>query len=100
MVWRFRLKPSRSDGDVSARGNGGKEALGFFNGRGEIGVSEHNDFTERLEHAGADAVTFATIAGILEQTNLRMRGGKGADHIGRGVEEPSLTTITSADHPR
>ncbi len=77
------LKPSRSDGDVGAFGDGGEEALRFFNRRGKIGVREQNNFTVSLEHAGSDAVALATIAGILKKPNLRVCGSKGADDFSR-----------------
>ena len=71
------LKPARADGDVGPGGDGGDEAVGFFNGRGEIGVSEHDDFAEGVKNAVAHAVTLSMIAGILEHADLRVVGGKG-----------------------
>ena len=76
------LKPAGADGDVGAGGDGGKEAVGFFDGRGEIGVSEHDDFAEGVENAVAHAVTLSMIAGVLEHADFRVFGGKGAYDLG------------------
>ena len=76
------LEPSGADGDVSPGGDGRKETLGFFDGRGEIGVSEHDDFSERVKNAVADAVTLSTIAGILEHADFRVFGGRGVYDCG------------------
>jgi len=40
------------------------------------------------------------VAGILEQPDLGVVFGEGADEIGGLVAEPSSTTITSAFQPR
>src|SRR5580692_6896090 len=52
------LEPAGADGDVCAGGDGGEEAVGFLNGRGEIGVGEHDHFAEGVEDAVAHAVAF------------------------------------------
>ncbi len=76
------LQPAGADGDVGAGGDGGKQALGLLDGRGEIGVGEHHHFAEGVENAVAHAVALAAVAGILEQPDLGGVGGKGADHLG------------------
>ena len=53
------FEPAGANGDVGAAGNGGKQALGFFNGGGEIGVREHHDVALGLEDSRTDAVAFA-----------------------------------------
>ena len=79
------FEPSRADGDVGAGGDGGKEALGFLDGRRKIGVGEHDHFAECLKHAGAHAVSLAAIAGIFDQADFRVVCGEIADHLGRRV---------------
>ena len=79
------FKPARADGDVRARGDGGKEPLGLLDGRRQVGVGEHDHFAERLQHAGAHAVALAAVAGIFDQADLGGVGGKVAHHLGRGV---------------
>jgi len=66
------LEPAGTDGDVGSRGDGGDEAVGFLDGRGEIGVSEHDHFSKGVENAVADAVTLSMIAGILEHADFRV----------------------------
>ncbi len=76
------LEPAGTDGDVGAGGDGGEETVGLLNGRGEIGVGEHDHFTERVKNAVAHAVALAVIAGILEQPDLGVGFGEGADDFG------------------
>ena len=95
------LKPAGADGDVGAVGDGGEEAFGFFHGRGEIGVSEHDDLAEGLQQAVAHAVALAVVAGILEAAGLLGRWRQTREPCRRSrSREPSLTTTTSADQPR
>ena len=76
MVWRVRSSQREPMAMSAPVGDGGEEAVGFLNGRGEIGVSEHDDFSEGVEKAVADAVTLSTIAGILEHADFRVFSGK------------------------
>ena len=76
------LEPAGADGDVCAGGDGGEEAFGFFNGRGEIGVGEHDHFAEGVENAVAHTVALAVVAGILEEPDLGVVFCEGADDFG------------------
>ena len=86
--WRCRRRPL----------DGVEEALGFVDGRGEIGVSEHDDLAQGVEQAGADAVAFAASC---EGFSMRWTSGreraKSRTSSAVSSVEPSLTTMTSAD---
>ena len=43
------VEPAGADSDVGAGVEGGKEALGFFDGRGEVGVGEEDGLADGLE---------------------------------------------------
>ena len=68
------VEPAGADGDVGAVVDCGDEALGFFDGGGEVGVGEHDDFAGGLEEAVADGVAFAAVAGILDEVEAGVRG--------------------------
>src|SRR5579863_846321 len=80
----FGAQPARTDGDVSAGFDGCEEFYGFLNRRGEIGVAEENDAALSVEHAVADAVALAAVAGIFDEMNDRIMGGEAADDF-RGI---------------
>jgi hypothetical protein len=79
------FKPAGADGDVGAVGDGSEEAVGFFDGGGEVGVSEHHDIALGLQDAGADTVAFAPVAGVFNQADLRGMEGEVAYKLGGGV---------------
>ena len=79
------LEPAGADGDVSSGGDGGDETVRFLNGRGEVGVSEHDPFSERVKNAVADAITLSMIARILKHADLRVFGGEGIYDGGRFI---------------
>ncbi len=79
------LEPSRADGDIGAGGYGCKKAIRLVHGRGEIGVCEHDDLTEGLQHPGSDAVAFSAIAGILNEPYFRGLKSKVAHELCRRV---------------
>ena len=65
--------------------DGGKKAFSLLDGRREVGVGEEHHSAPRLEHPGAHAVTFAAVAGVLDQPDLGRGLGKGAHHLGGRV---------------
>src|SRR5665213_1092419 len=77
------VEPARADGDIGPVGYGGEEAFSFFHRRREIGVGKHRHFSQCLKHPGADAVTLAAIAGILDEPDFRSIGSKVAHHLCR-----------------
>jgi hypothetical protein len=79
------LKPSGADGDVRSGCDGGKQALGLFDGRRQVGVGKHDHVALGLKKAGADAVALAAIAGIFKQADFGRRAGELAHQVGRGV---------------
>lgn len=93
------LEPAGADSDVSARGDSVKEPLGLLHGRGEVGVSEHDDLTQRLQDAGADTVTLATVAGVLDEAKFGCGLGDLADDVrcvvGRAVIDDDDLSIPS-----
>ena len=72
-------EPAGADGDVGALGDGLEEALGLRDGSGEVGVREHDDVPPGVQDAGADAVAFAAVAGILHEVNFGGGEGEVAD---------------------
>ena len=90
------VEPAGADGDVGAVVDGGEEALGFFDGRGEVGVGEHDDIAGGLEDAVADAVALAAVAGVLEEAEVGVCGHQRWTMAAVLSEEPSSTTRTSA----
>src|SRR5437016_6092542 len=66
---RVPIFPPRANGDIGARGNGGKKLLRLSNGSREIGISEQKQITARLNHSVTDRVTFAAISRILQQAH-------------------------------
>ena len=76
------FEPARANGDVGSAGDGGKKAVGFFDGGGEICVGKHDHFAEGVENAIAHAVALSTIARILEHAELGGVGGEGLDDLG------------------
>ena len=53
------LQPARADGHVGTSPNGIEEAMRLLHGRGEIGVSKHNNLAVGVQHAIANAVAVA-----------------------------------------
>jgi len=68
------VEPAGADSDVGAGIDCGDEALGFFDGGGEVGVGEHHNLSRSLEEAVADRVAFAAVAGILDEMKAGVRG--------------------------
>ena len=79
--------------------DGGEQALGLVHGSGQVGIGKHDHLAESLKQAGADAVAFAAVAGVFEETDFRGGAGKVKDHLAVESVEPSLTTMTSASQP-
>ena len=88
------FQPAGADGNVRALGDGGKQALGFVHGRGQVSVGEHDNFPKSLQQAGADAVTFAAVAGVVEDANLRGFAGEVEDDLAGGIGG----TVVDDDH--
>ncbi len=82
MVWRCLFEPAGADGDVGAGVEGGEETLGFFDGRGEVGVSEHDDLARGLEEAVADGVAFAAVAVVVDEMEVGVSGHPALDDVG------------------
>ena len=97
MVWRRALQPARADGDVGAAGDRREQALGFLDGRGEIGVGKHHDLAQRLQQSVANAVAFAAVAGILSSRTSGASAAKARTTSAVVSREPSSTTMISAD---
>ena len=68
------VEPAGADGYVGAGVEGGDEALGFFDGGGEVGVGEHDDIAGGLEQTVADGVALAAVAGILDEMEAGVGG--------------------------
>ncbi len=79
---QFALQPTRSDGDIGAVANGGEQLVGLIDRRGQIGVGEQHHVAAGVQHAVAHAVAFAAIAGIFQQPDTVIDGGKLAHHLG------------------
>ena len=79
------VEPAGADGYVGAVVDGFDEALGFFDGGGEVGVGEHDDVACGLEEAVADGVAFAAVAGVLDEMQAGVRGPPALDDGGCAV---------------
>jgi len=79
------FKPARADGYIRSLGDGGKQALGLVHGSGQVGVGKHDHFAKRLKEAGANAVAFSAVAGVIEDADFRGGAGKVEDHLAGGV---------------
>src|ERR1039458_5108460 len=55
------FQPSRSDGDVRALVDGGKQQFSLLDGDRKSGVGEHDDVAMGLQQAGAHAVALAAV---------------------------------------
>ena len=101
MVWRVRSSQREPMAMSAPAGDGGEEAVGFLDGRGKIGVGEHDHFSEGVEDAVADAV--ALCRGCRDSGAGGLRGGfwaKARTISAVWSREPSSTTTTSAFQPR
>ena len=73
---RFGAEPARTDGDVGAFIQSREKLRSFLNRRGQIGVAEEDDPPACMQHAIADAESFAVVAGIFHQPQDRIFGGE------------------------
>ena len=62
---------ARADGNIIPRRDSSKQPLAFLDWRRKIGIGKKRQAAARLEHAAADAVTLAAVAGIGEDTKAR-----------------------------
>jgi hypothetical protein len=63
---QFRVKPARADGYIRASTDRVKQFLRFSDWGRKIGVGKEANFTTRMQHSVAHAVTFAPVAGIFD----------------------------------
>src|SRR6185437_11658542 len=61
------VQPAGADGDVGTGVEGFEETLGFLDGRGEVGVGEHDDLAGGLKHAVADGEALAAVAVVVDE---------------------------------
>ena len=70
---QFRPQPARADRDVGAALDRFEQFLRLRHRRGKISVGKQANVAARVQHSIAHAVTFAAVAGILQQQNLGMQ---------------------------
>ncbi len=69
---------------------------GLVDRRGQVGVGEQHHVAVRVQHAVAHAVSFAAIAGVLQQPDIGMQPRKTARTTSAvSSVEPSFTTMIS-----
>jgi hypothetical protein len=78
---KLGTKPTGADGDIRAGMDRFEKLRGFFNGRRQVGVTKKKYLAGSIQHAVADAISFAAIARIVEKAEVRVRCGILADEI-------------------
>src|SRR6266404_2036551 len=94
MLLQFRLKPSRSNGDIGPGFDRPKELARFFNRRSQIRIAEEKYFPGSIEHSVAHAKTLPAISGVLEQPEHRIRARVPAHEFGRVIAR----SVVDHDH--
>jgi len=81
----FGLQPARADRYIRPGYDSLKQPTCLANGRGQVGITEKQHLTLRVEHPVSYAVPLASIAGIFKQADLCMFLGTLAHNFGSRV---------------
>src|SRR5579859_3108778 len=79
-----RIEPARADSDIGPAFERGKELVGLYNRRREVGVGKQQELAPGVEHPVADRKAFALVSRVANELDFRILGGKTSNNL-RGV---------------
>src|SRR5581483_1407494 len=78
---QFALQPARADGDISAGADRVNQLGRFLDRRRHVRVAEKADLTAGVQHAIANAVALAMVAGIVQNPQYGFSGHETAHYL-------------------